>query len=354
MTAGRRWRGAVAALVAAAALAGAAPPARAQAGPSVEVVRPALLEPLVSATPRFVVVARGLAGIPPSSVSIELQLATTATFEGAARILTDTLPGDSVEFRLERPLPSEASIWWRAIVRVDDQIASTSAVGGPRTAARWLTLVEPDAPNGVILDTRRPRFVWSSAPVDLPPGPWRYDLEIRGVGTPERQVYTQLADTSVVAPRDLEVNTSYRWSVLAYLPTGDSIRVQSKGSFVITSFDRPLATLLYQNFPNPFPSASSRTTCIWFDLAAIAAVRLEVQSLRGDKVRTLYPRGGDDLLLRPGRYGRADVGNNSGCDQRFTWDGTSEAGVPVPAGVYLLRLRVGDRWETRKMVYRGS
>lgn len=337
-----------------AACAATAAPLAVHAQGTVEVVRPAPADSLVSATPRFVVVARNI-GVPASSLRIELTVATAPTFEAGTRVLDDTLPGDSVTFAPDRPLPSGVDVYWRAVARAGDQVVATSPITGPRRTARWLVLVAPDAPNGVFLDTRRPTFTWSSAPIDAPPGPWRYDLEIRGVGTGERLTFTGIMDTTFVPNRDLEVNTSYRWAVLARTNTRvDSVRVPSSGSFVITSPDRPLATLLYQNFPNPFPSASARVTCIWFDIARGAGVRLEILSLRGERVRTLYPRGGDALVLGPGRYGRADVGGNAGCDPRFTWDGTSDAGIGVPSGVYLLRLQVGDRWETRKMVYRGG
>jgi hypothetical protein len=320
----------------------------------VVVVRPAPDETIVAATPRYTVVARGL-GVPDSSITLELQVSRTAGFESAFIVYADTARGDSVDFVPPRPLPSGAQLWWRAIARIDGAVTATSPVTGPRRAAVWLTLVAPDAPNGVILDTRRPRFVWTSAPVTVPPGPWRYDLVVEVAGTGERIVASGLEDTSYVLPRDLEANTSYRWSVTAYLPsTGDAQRVASVGSFVITTPDRPLATLLYQNFPNPFPTAATRTTCVWFDLARPAPVQLQILTLRGDRVRTLYPLGAEELVMRPGRYGRADVGSNTGCDPRFSWDGRSDTGHEAAPGVYLLRLRVGQRWETRKIVFLGN
>lgn len=320
----------------------------------VEVVRPAPDVAIASATPTFTVVARGL-GVPASTVTLELQVSTSPMFEPAALVFDDTLPGDSVNFVPSRPLPSGAQLWWRGIARSDGAIAATSPITGPRRAAVWLTLVSPDAPNGILLDERRPRFVWSSAPVTSPPGPWRYAIEIVGAGNGDRIVAVDLTDTTFVPPRDLEANASYRWSVLASLPaTGDSIRVSSQGSFVITSPDRPLASLLYQNFPNPFPTQSARATCIWFDLERPAQVQLEILTLRGDRVRTLYPVGSDAPLLPPGRYGRANVGSNSGCDQRFAWDGQSDDGRTVAPGVYLLRLRIGGRWETRKILFLGG
>ena len=325
----------------------------AQAGAVVSVVRPAPDSSIVSATPRFTAVARDL-GVPSSSVTLELQVATSASFEAATIVFDDTMPGDSADFIPARPLPSGTLLWWRALARADGAITATSALAGPRRAPVWVAIVAPDAPNGIVLEERRPRFTWTSAPIVSPPGPWRYNIDIAAVGGGDRLVVTGVTDTTFVPPRNLEANTGYRWSVTAIVPTtGDSLRVASQGSFVISSPDRPLATLLYQNFPNPFPTATAQATCIWFDLERAAQVEIEVLTLRGDRVRTLYPVGPDSPVLPPGRYGRADVGSNTGCNPKFSWDGRSDDGREVSPGVYLLRLRVAGRWETRKIVFNG-
>jgi hypothetical protein len=114
----------------------------------------------------------------------------------------------------------------------------------------------------------------------------------------------------------------------------------------------PAATLLYQNFPNPFPSATSSTTCIWFDLAEGGPTTLEVHDLRGSRVRRIFPRAGESVQLAAGRYGRGAGG--AGCDGRFTWDGTGSDGRRAPSGVYLLRLRTADDALVRKIVFTGG
>lgn len=116
----------------------------------------------------------------------------------------------------------------------------------------------------------------------------------------------------------------------------------------------PPVTLLYQNFPNPFPTGGANATCIWFDLREAATVRLAVYDLRGRLVRTLIPSSTFSGQLGAGYYGRAGGGpTGSGCDPKFQWDGRGSDGRPVPAGVYLLRLRAGGAWQTKKMVFRG-
>ena len=125
---------------------------------------------------------------------------------------------------------------------------------------------------------------------------------------------------------------------------------QAQAGFVI-----PPINLLYQNFPNPFPSTASPVTCIWFDLAQRSeGVTLAIYDLRGRLVRTLVPSATVSSKLEAGYYGRAASGPiASGCDPRFTWDGRGSDGSSVPPGVYLVRLHVDDAWQTKKIIYRG-
>jgi len=115
---------------------------------------------------------------------------------------------------------------------------------------------------------------------------------------------------------------------------------------------RPAITLLYQNFPNPFPSTSTRTTCIWFDLNRTTSVSLTIHDLRGNLVRTLLPNASSPPFLQPGRYGRASP-SGAGCDPAFAWDGTAADGSMVPRGVYLIRLRAGGVQSIKKAVFQG-
>ena len=117
---------------------------------------------------------------------------------------------------------------------------------------------------------------------------------------------------------------------------------------------RPAITLLYQNFPNPFPTAESRTTCIWFDLNKISAVSLTIHDARGHLVRRLLPNASSPQFLQAGRYGRATPTADQGCDPQLTWDGRADDGSTVPRGVYLIRLRVGGEQSIKKAVFQGS
>ena len=125
---------------------------------------------------------------------------------------------------------------------------------------------------------------------------------------------------------------------------------RAQGAFII-----PPINLLYQNFPNPFPSTASPVTCIWFDLAQRSeGVTLAIYDVRGRLVRTVIPSATVPSTLEAGYYGRSANGPMAaGCDPRFTWDGRGSNGVSVPPGVYLVRLHVDDAWQTKKIIYRG-
>ena len=117
----------------------------------------------------------------------------------------------------------------------------------------------------------------------------------------------------------------------------------------------PRATLLYQNFPNPFPAEGLLSTCVWFDLAHASDVRIQVLDIRGNVVRTLVPSPSVPGRLSAGRYGRGtgDVPDGFGCDGRFIWDGTASDGAIVPPGVYLLRMRADGLDMVRRILFVG-
>jgi hypothetical protein len=117
----------------------------------------------------------------------------------------------------------------------------------------------------------------------------------------------------------------------------------------------PRTTILYQNFPNPFPAAGSLTTCVWFDLARTSEVLIQVLDVRGNVVRTLVPSAAIPATNGAGRYGRVtgNIPDGVGCDERFTWDGVASDGRPVPPGVYLLRMRADGTEVVRRMLFLG-
>ena len=114
----------------------------------------------------------------------------------------------------------------------------------------------------------------------------------------------------------------------------------------------PPTTLLYQNFPNPFPASGRDSTCIWFDLAAGGPVKLEILDLRGGPVRRFIPGPDFGEVVSAGRYGRGGPGGPV-CDPRLMWDGRADDGRVVPAGVYLYKLTAQGVIQFRRIVFRG-
>jgi hypothetical protein len=310
--------------------------------------------PLVDATPTFTADATGF-DASEQPLALTIQVSATSTFTGPL-LFDSTVTGSSLTVTLPRPLPDKATVYWRARARTVDGTDVFSSVVGPRETAPWLRLLLPNQSGGVVLPTRQPRFLWTSARVASPPGPWEYEIRITSVATGAPVIVATLPETTFVPATPLESNSSYRWSVKARVTQGapeDSIVVASVATFVISAPSRPRATILYQNFPNPFPSGDRTSTCIWFDIRELTTVTLEIYDLRGRLVRRLLSGEPEGVLFPSGRYGRAPGGGESGCDPRFSWDGTASDGRRVPAGVYLVRLRTGDVESMKKIVFRG-
>lgn len=85
---------------------------------------------------------------------------------------------------------------------------------------------------------------------------------------------------------------------------------------------------LGMNYPNPF----NPTTLIAFSLPFRTEVRLAVYNLLGQEVK---------VLAR---------GSRAAGTYTVLWDGTNEAGMRVPSGVYFYRLEAGPYVASRKMV----
>ncbi|MCA0376606.1 MAG: hypothetical protein LCH84_13220 [Gemmatimonadetes bacterium] len=302
-----------------------------------------------SVTPSFGFRAIGLG--PGRPLLVTLQLSTTLDFTGVVFDSSFTTPDTVLTIQVTRPLPHEAGLYVRARARAFAGPLVESTVTGPFAVPSWLTLITPNSPTGNSFAIRRPLFVWRSARILPSVGPWRYDLELTSAGRPELAV-VGLTDTTFRPTTDLQANTSYRWSVRAWLPSGESIRLPSLGTFVITDPPLPTTTLLFQNFPNPFPSPSVFFTCFWFDVGQQgASLALEVLDARGTLVKTIVPKG---TRFEAGRYGRGLPGGESNCDNRYTWDGTANDGRVVTPGVYLARFSPDNAAPTfRRIVFKG-
>ena len=323
----------------------------AAAQPTVTVSGVAPSGPIRHLTPTFTIDTAGFPVGDPIA-AVRLQVGVQGDFGGPA-ILDTTVFAVPASIRMPRPLPDDTPLYWRATARTVSGLEVASPTAGPRVTVAWLTLVSPDEPNGTTIGNRQPRLTWSAATVDSPPGPRRFRVDVLNAGT--RQVVTSqaTADTSLVLLVPLEANTPYRWTVAARFGPQDSVAVESQATFVIIDSDAPLATLLYQSFPNPFPTGAAQSACIWFDLHEPTSVTLSIHDLRGALVRRLIPSNDFGSPLPAGRYGRQAGWGENGCDPRLSWDGRGQDGRDVPAGVYLVRFRAGGAETVKKILYRG-
>ncbi len=307
--------------------------------------------PVRDGTPAFSITTSGFlpAELP---LQIDLQVATTGDF--SVLFADTTVTGSSASIVIPRLLPPKITIWWRAKIRTAQGANLITDAVGPRQTSQWLTLISPNGLNGTTVDTTFPVFQWTAVAIHPPVLPWQYQIVISRTSDGFPQVSGTLSDTIFRPFAPLETNTSYRWAVTASLSTGDTIKVQSFSTFVILNSNAPIATVLYQNFPDPFPNARVSSTCIWFDLRNQSLVTIDILDLRGNHVAKITPGRGLGPIYPPGRYGRATVGSDSGCDTRLTWDGTDDSGRTVPPGVYLIRF-VGDGvTSTKKLLFKGK
>ncbi|MEP7343721.1 MAG: hypothetical protein ABI877_00580 [Gemmatimonadaceae bacterium] len=285
-------------------------------------------------------------------LTLTLQLSERADFTGTATFERSGV-GDTLRVGPDRPLAAGIPLYWRARARTSRGQDVISDVAGPRVTSAWARLVDPNSSRGVTLDSRRPKFIWSPAAIPSSLGTWQFVVTVENVATRQSLRIGPIRDTTVIPAVDLESNSSYRWAVTSYLASGDTSVTRSDASFVIVEPGAPTVTLLYQNFPNPFPTPTSATTCIWFDLHRPTRATVTVHDIRGGLVRTIVPNSTLSGSFLPGRYGRGGLGSNTGCDARFAWDGRGDDGNAAPTGVYLIRLKTDYSVSFKRALYRG-
>ncbi len=308
-------------------------------------------ESLTTVTPTFAWTVRDLP-IVVAPATYRLQVARDTTF---ASLIIDTLTSTTT-VTLTTPLPPGTSLTYRVTATVADTFAVTSPRVPLLVSPAWVTLLTPDGPGGVSVRDLRPTFRWSSPGVTEPPGPFTYDVRVVRADDGSLEIEeVGLTVLEFTPDRDLDRNTPYRWAVTARLGADSSV-VGSQGTFVIIDDSTPLTTLLFQNFPNPFPNrqVGRTTTCLWFDLAEAGEVRLDILDVRGHVVRRFVPGTAFTSRLEAGRYGRPPGGDPNSCDPRLEWDGTASDGSTVPRGIYVARLVTPSGVFTRRIVFMGA
>jgi len=247
------------------------------------------------------------------------------------------------------------NLFWQVDATAASGETGTSGRIGPVAVPAWATLTSLSNPAGMVIDTAQPTFTWKRVGVSSPPGPLTYDLQVQRVATGVIDfTFPGLTDTTFDLPQPLERNTAYRWLLVVHAGADTSI-IRSQGSFLVVDVGMPTSTLLYQNFPNPFPAVGRDSTCLWFDLAIAGNIQLDILDLRGNRVRRFVPGPDFPGVLGPGRYGRGSGGGGGGiCDPRLMWDGRADDGHPLPAGVYLAKLKAPGLLVFKRIVFRGK
>jgi len=313
-----------------------------------------LLEPvdstLTSITPQF---SWQVPELPTFAepVTYRIRFAEDTTF--ASPLLDTTVTETQAQFGT--PLLPTQTLFVEITATSADSASFTLRPENGFVAPDWVTMQTLSASAGITIRERRPEFEWSAPLVSSPPGPFTFDVAILRVdnGAAALEEF-ELTETSYVPTRDLDLNTPYRWRVVARLGE-DSVVVTSDGSFVIVDESTPTATLLFQNFPNPFPDFRTGvfSTCIWFDLSEDDEVRLDIFDIRGHLVRSLVPANVFPVRVPAGRYGRGQLGETGRCDPRLEWDGTSNDGTVVQRGIYPVRLKTSKGTYFKRIVFMG-
>jgi len=304
--------------------------------------------PLASVTPTF---SWTVGTVPPTAnpITYRLRVARDSAFTTP---LVDTTFMDAVTYDLPRAL-KPGRIFWRVYATAATGETGGSGIIGPIIVPAWATLLSYTNPAGAVTDSVQPTFRWSSPAVASPPGPFTYDLFVQRVTDTFPQFgVSGLTDTVFQLPDPLERNATYRWALVAHVGADTSL-VRSQGTFLVVDGNTPTASLLYQNFPNPFPSPGRDSTCLWFDVATTGLVSLEILDLRGNPVRHFVPGPDFPAMLPAGRYGRGQAGGAI-CDTRLMWDGRADDGHLLPAGVYLAKLKAPGVVLFKRIVFRGN
>ncbi len=284
-------------------------------------------------------------------VTYGIRVATDTTF---SEVLVDTTLTET-ELQLSTLLRPGDRIALELSATSADSLTLTLPVTDEYVAPDWASLLTFNEPQGATIRERRPTLVWESPDVISPPGPFTYDVTVFRVDNEfPAFTITDHPETEYTTAQDLDLNTPYKWQVVSWLGD-DSTVTESQSTFLIVDESIPTKTLLFQNFPNPFPNTTTgvRSTCLWFDLAHAGEAQLDILDVRGHVVRNLVPGTEFPTILEAGRYGRGSSGQQDSCDSRLQWGGTDSQGRAVTRGIYLARLKTPDGTFLKRIVFMG-
>ena len=163
----------------------------------------------------------------------------------------------------------------------------------------------------------------------------RYEYRYKKSSESSWSSWTSVGLSTSVTVSDLEGGRTYNFEVRAVNGAGDGASSSSSDTLPRSPSAKPVSlqampdTLAVVAAPNPF----NPSTTLHLQLPMRSVVGLTIYNLSGQVVRTLLD------------YDELDAGYHT-----IDWDGRNQQGQPVTSGVYLSRLRAGNKTLVSKLV----
>lgn len=197
------------------------------------------------------------------------------------------------------------------------------------------TITSPSIPGLVILDTtsiqqgENINVSWSDWPGNVDIAIYKDNALWRYVAMDRSSSGSEELDTS-----GWEIRNDYKIKIILCFNDGisqfsDTFSVEEPATSIEEKTDSEIPDQfhLYQNYPNPF----NPRTVISYQLKSSADVKLDIYNLRGTVVKGLIHQK-----------------QNAGV-YRVQWNGKNQAGISVPSGTYIARLKVDSYSRSIKM-----
>ena len=222
--------------------------------------------------------------------------------------------------------------------QLSDSTSFTLTIINVNDPPQPFALLQP--PDEAVIDTLNPTVIWQNA-LDIDPGDSVfYELIVStNQNFADTVLYAVIPDSFYVIREGLSPAKEYHWKVIARDMSEEKQESTEAFSFrtsdIATEIADPVSGQipkvfhLSQNYPNPF----NPETRIRFQLPKSSHVKLEIYNMLGQKIVTLI-----DEKRRAGYH-------------EIAWNGRNTLGKKVPSGIYVLRLKAGEFWLTRKMIF---
>jgi hypothetical protein len=212
--------------------------------------------------------------------------------------------------------------------------------GGPTVIDKLLPAINPRPPAPLLISPPRdttiydamPALIWHSSPYAQ-----KYMVQVFSDSSLTNLLFTDstITDTSLV-PNIATQDSIFFWRVKGgnLYGWGPFSAIWSFAFQAVSAADERIALpeniTMGQNYPNPFNSR----TAIMIGLPPNTEGKLLIYDAGGRLVREFVARGGE-----------------GGAEQRIVWDARDFHGHEVKSGVYLYRLKVGERILSNKMIF---